>query len=170
MDQADEPGNARLTSPQHQFAEQRRPEPDPHPPIADADGELGLLRVFDVADVAGSPEALAGLGIDRDQRLVADVIDRCQVVEQTIREPRLGGEEAQEERFAACALKALSQPVAVRRLDRPNQRRRSVAKLDRQALRAGRFEDWPVGCQLRRRRVPTSRRGSACSSDPASST
>ena len=45
---------------------------------------------------------------DRDQRFVADVIDRGQVVEQTIGEPRLGGEEAQEERFAAGALKALS--------------------------------------------------------------
>ena len=89
MNQADELDHARFAGPADEGREQRSPETDPHPPIADTNRELRRVGVVLVADIAGGPEALAGFGIDRDQRLVALVVDGGQIMEQTARQARL---------------------------------------------------------------------------------
>ena len=83
-----------------------------------------------VTNVAGRAEAHAGLGIHRDQRLVADVVDRGEVVELTAREPRHGPEEAPEDRLLAGVFETLVQPVAVLGPDRSNQGHRPVSQRD----------------------------------------
>ena len=75
MDQARQSDDARIAGAEDERAEQRGPQPDPHPSIADAHRELSRVGPLVAADVAGGAEALAGFGIERDQRLVANVVD-----------------------------------------------------------------------------------------------
>jgi hypothetical protein len=79
MDQPRESGYAFLAGTPSERFEQSRPQADPHPAIAHPDRELCSRRIIVAADVARRSEALAGVGIDRDQRLVPDVIYRRQV-------------------------------------------------------------------------------------------
>ena len=82
------------------------PQTDPHPLITDPNRELCRIRTIVVTYVACGPEALAGFGIDGDQRLVAVVVNRGQVVEKSAGEARLGPQKAHVGRLRASALEA----------------------------------------------------------------
>src|SRR5262249_31057448 len=109
--------------------------------------------VLVAADVAGGAVALAAVRIDRDQCLVVVVVDRGQVVELAAREPRLRGEEAQEDRLGAGAEEALVEPIPVVGPDRPDQRAGPVAEpADRPpATRPAPPATWPRRSRRRER-------------------
>jgi hypothetical protein len=95
------------------------------------------LRIALITNVARRTQALTGLGIDRDQRLVMNVVDGCEEFELTARESWLGSEETVVARLLAGAVESVFQALAIPGFDRPDQGLGPVAELNDLAGLAG---------------------------------
>src|SRR5205823_1744026 len=94
---------------------QRGAKPAALPVVGHRDGDLRHRRVLARAHEGRYAEAVARLGVERQQRLVVVVIDLRQVLQLRPAQLRLRGQEAAVARLGAEALKAFQQTLAVLR-------------------------------------------------------
>ena len=98
-----------------QILQQCGAKPAALPIVGHRDGDLGHRRVIARAHEARHAEAVARVGVDRQQRLVIVVIDLGQVFQLRPAQPRHRGQEAAVARLGAEALKSFQQALAVLR-------------------------------------------------------
>ena len=92
-----------LARPIREPIEQQRAQAPVLPLVGDRDRDLRARRVLVVADEPGDRDPVAGVGVDRPERLVPVPVDLGQVLELGAGEARLAGQEPQAARFRAEA-------------------------------------------------------------------